>query len=124
MKKNYWQPDIDNWIINENDTNNVFGSAAFMVDRNAKNVPVKSEEEDEKHDKLEQPYKGIDTLEKLKKEITRLLGDIHHLSEGDQDVKSKTDVYEIIIKKLDEPDLRTMLDIASEEVKKRNLSSF
>jgi hypothetical protein len=123
MKKNYWQPDIDNWIINENDTNNVFGSAAFMVDRNAKNVPVESNEE-EKHDKLEQPYKGIDTLEKLKKEITRLLGDIHHLSEGDQDVKSKTDVYEIIIKKLDEPDLRTMLDIASEEVKKRNLSSF
>ncbi len=123
MKKNYWQPDIDNWIINENDTNNVFGSAAFMVDRNAKNVPVESNEE-EKHDKLEQPYKGIDTLEKLKKEITRLLGDMHHLSEGDQDVKSKTDVYEIIIKKLDEPDLRTMLDIASEEVKKRNLTSF
>ena len=121
---NYWQPDIDNWIINENDTNNVFGSSAFLVDQKAGNVSVKSEEEDEKYDKLEQPHKGIDTLEKLKKEITRLLGDIHNLSEGDQDIKSKTDVYEIIIKKLDEPELRTMLDIASKEVKKRNLTSF
>jgi hypothetical protein len=126
MRKTYWQPQIDNWIINENDANNyAFNPTNFAVDKMAGNVPVKNEEEEtDSYDKLEQPYKGINTLEKLKKEINRLLTDLKFLSDGDEGGKNKTDVYEIIIKKLDEPDLRAMLDIASKEVKKRNLSSF
>ena len=124
MCKNYWQPNIDNWIINENDVN------AFAAQPNQKigeimaggshaALPIKSEEEEDQHDKLENPYRGIKTLQNLKKEISRLLNDLHFLSNGDVDEKSKTDVYEIIIKKMDDPDLRSMLDIASQEVKKR-----
>jgi hypothetical protein len=125
MKNNYWQPDIDNWIINENDATAFDSSvnSAFSSDIMAKGVPVESNEEEE-HEKLNQPYRGIDTFDKLKKEITRLLNDIRHLAESGEGLNNETDVYEIIIKKLDEPDLIAMLDIASKEVKKRNITSF
>lgn len=137
--RNYWQPTIDNWILQEaspstpsttvmpsdasnGHTNmNIFGS-----DIMAKGVPVKSEEEEEKADKLNQSYKGITTLSRLKDQIDQILGDIYNLSksakESKNDVANENNPYEIIKNMLENPDLRTMLEIASEEIKKRKVS--
>jgi hypothetical protein len=137
--KNYWQPLIDSWILQEADAStpsttitppnasnshmnmNVFGS-----DIMSKGVPVKSEEEEEKVDKISQPYKGIKTLYRLKDQIDQILGDIYNLSksakENKHHVANENNPYEIIKNMLDNPDLKTMLEIASEEIKKRKVS--
>jgi hypothetical protein len=123
--KNYWQPNIDNWILNENDAgafqagiNNL-----YAADHMAGGMPIKNEEEEE-HDKLKTPYKGISTLSRLKEQINQVLEDIYGLSKTDKDHKDTTNPYEKIIQMLDNPDLKTMLEIASDEIKKKNLSSF
>ena len=128
MYKNYWQPNIDNWILTENDAEN------FMPNINSANyggnvygskapMGIKQEEEEE-HDKLETPYKGITTLSRLRHQINQILEDAYGLSKIEKDSNNSTNPYEKIIQMLDNPDLKTMLDIASDEIKKRNLSSF
>jgi len=124
--KSYWQPNIDNWILNENDAgayqagvNMSYGGA----DQMAGGMPVKNEEEEE-HDKLETPYKGMRTLSRLKDQINQILEDIYGLSKIDKDHKDTTNPYEKIIQMMDNPDLKAMLEIASDEIKKKNLSSF
>jgi len=125
MKKNYWQPSIDNWIINENDAT-AFGSNmnfAFSNDIMAKGVPVKSEEEEE-HDKLKTPYRGITTLSKLREKIKETIEHVFILSKTEKGETDKINPYERIIQMLDNPELKTMLEIASNEIKERNVSSF
>lgn len=129
--RNYWQPNIDNWILNENDAdafssspNSKYGGD-YMAGGSKFPLPVKSEEEEEKHDKLKQSYKGITTLSRLKEQINQVLEDICNLSKTDHnDYKSKNNPYEVIIQMIDNPDLKTMLNIASDEIKQRNLNSF
>lgn len=132
MKKNYWQPNIDNWILNENDANsydvninsrfggNILGSKSGHPHSA---LPLKNEEE-EAHDKLEQPYKGIMTLSKLREQINKVLENAYGLSKVDKEHKNLGNPYEAIVQILDNPDLKAMLDIASNELKKKNLSSF
>lgn len=126
--KNYWQPSIDDWILNENDAEN------FMPNINSANyggnvygskspMGIKQEEEEE-YDKLETPYKGITTLSRLKDQINQILEDIYGLSKVESNSDNSTNPYEKIIQMIQNPDLKTMLDIASDELKKRNLSSF
>ena len=125
MYKNYWQPNIDNWIIKENDagTYQAGVNTLYASDQMAGGMPVKNEEE-EQHEKLETPYKGITTLSRLKDQINQILEDIYGLSKVEKDSNNSTNPYEKIIQMLDNPDLKAMLDIASEEIKKKNLSSF
>jgi hypothetical protein len=59
----------------------------------------------------------------LKEQINQILEDAYGLSKVDKGDKS-SNPYEKIINILDNPDLKTMLDIASDELKKKNLSSF
>ena len=125
--KYYWQPDIDNWVIKENDasiSNSTYAGDKMAAGSNASftgGIPIKSEEEE--HDKLDQPYKGITTLSIFKEQINQILEDAYGLSKVDKGDKS-SNPYEKIINILDNPDLKTMLDIASDELKKKNLSSF
>jgi rubrerythrin len=124
--KTYWQPQIDNWILKENQLG-TFGASinsGYGLDQMAGGIPVKSEEEEEKQDKLQTPYKGMTTLKRLSDQINQILEDIYGLSKTDKDHKDTTNPYEKIIQMLDNPDLKAMLEIASNEVKKRNLSSF
>jgi hypothetical protein len=131
--KSYWQPNIDNWIIKENDassyganTNTAFASDKMAGGANSSftgGVPIKSEEEEE-HDKLSQPYKGITTLSRLKDQINQVLGDIYTLSKTGKEGNKSSNPYEQIIQMLNNPDLKTMLDIASDEIKNRSVSSF
>ena len=131
--KYFWQPNIDNWVIKENDssaygssnTNNTYAGDKMAGGSNASftgGIPIKSEEEEE-HDKLEQPYKGITTLSRLKEHINQILEDAYGLSKIDKNDK-ESNPYEKIINILNNPDLKTMLDMASDEIKKKNLSSF
>jgi predicted restriction endonuclease len=127
--KTYWQPQIDNWILKENDAgaydfniNSRFGGDAMAGGTNAP-IPVKSEEEEE-HDKLKTPYKGITTLKRLSDQINQILEDMYGLSKTDKEHKDTTNPYEKIIQMLNNPDLKAMLEIASEEIKQKNLSSF
>ena len=125
MRKRYWQPSIDNWIINENDAT-AFDSNmnfAFSNDIMAKGVPVKSEEEEE-HDKLKNPYKGITTLSKLRENIKETIEHVYILSKTEKGEKDKINPYERIIQMLEDANLKTMLEIASNEIKERNVSSF
>jgi hypothetical protein len=129
--KTYWQPNIDNWILKENDASsmpmspntkfggNILGSASGHPHAA---LPVKNEEEE--HDALERPYKGVTTLKKLRQNIHKALEDAHGLAKLDGEHKNIGNPYETIIQLLDNPDLKAMLDIASQELKKRNLSSF
>jgi hypothetical protein len=128
--KTYWQPQIDNWVLNENDAgaydanmNSRFGGDHMAGGMSAP-LPVKSEEEEEKQDKLQTPYKGMTTLRRLSDQINQILEDIYGLSKTDKDHNDTSNPYEKIIQMLDNPDLKAMLEIASNEVKKRNLSSF
>lgn len=129
MKNNYWQPNIDNWILTENDAENfapnvnstnyggnVYGTNAPM--------PIKQEEEEENYDNLDQPYRGIRTLSALKEEIHKILENVYGLSKVEKDENYSINPYEKIIEMLNSPDLKTMLDVASDEIKKKNLSSF
>ena len=93
---------------------NVYGSKA----------PMGIKQEEEEHDVLEQPYKGITTLSRLKDQINQILEDIYGLSKVEKDSDNSTNPYEKIIQMIQNPDLKAMLDIASDELKKRNLSSF
>ncbi len=123
--KSYWQPSIDNWIIKENAAT-AFGAnmnSAFSSDIMANGVPVKSEEEEE-HDKLKNSYKGITTLSKLREKIKETIEHVFILSKTEKGEVSEINPYEKIIQILDNPDLKTMLEIASNEIKERNVSSF
>ncbi len=125
MRKNYWQPNIDNWIIKENDAT-AFGSNmnfAFSNDIMANGVPVKSEEEEE-HDKLNAPYKGITSFSKLREKIKETIEHVYTLSKSEKKETDTMNPYERIIQMLEDADLKTMLDIASNEIKERNVSSF
>lgn len=125
MNNFFWKPSIDNWIIEENDAN-VFDAdvnVKYGSDAMAGGMPIKSEEE-ENDIQLEQPYKGIKTLTRLREQINQILGDIHELSKVDKDHKDSINPYENIIEMIDNPDLKTMLTIASNEIKKKNITSF
>jgi hypothetical protein len=52
------------------------------------------------------------------------LEDIYGLSKVEKDSDNSTNPYEKIIQMIQNPDLKAMLDIASDEIKKKNLSSF
>lgn len=131
--KYFWQPDIDNWVIKESDssaygssnTNNTYAGDKMAGGSNASftgGIPIKSEEEEE-HDKLDQPYKGLTTLSRLKEQINQILEDAYNFSKTDKEDRA-SNPYEKIINILDNPDLKTMLGIASDEIKKKSLSSF
>jgi hypothetical protein len=128
LKMNYWQPPIDNWLLKEADAGfppTTSMSSNASQDHMAGGVPVKSEEEEDIYDKLSTPYKGILTLNRLKEQINQVIGDIYNLSKVDKDNKydlSGRNPYEAIKTMLDNPDLKAMLDIASEEIKKRLVS--
>lgn len=131
--KTYWQPSIDNWIIKENDasayssgTNSSFASDKLAGGANSSftgGIPLKNEEEEE-FDKLKQPYKGIRTLKALKEQINQILEDAFNLSKVDKDHQDTNNPYEKIINILKNPDLNTMLEIASNEAKNKSISSF
>jgi len=118
--KSYWQPNIDNWIIRENDAS-AYGSN--MNSSFTGGLPLEQSDEDE-HDKLEQPYKGITTLSRLRDQINQILEDIYGLSKTGKEGSKSENPYEKIIQMLNNPDLKTMLDIASDEIKNRSISSF
>jgi hypothetical protein len=125
MQKNYWQPNIDNWIVKKNYASGMPAmnfNSTFSIDKMANNVAVKNEEEE--NDALEHSYKGIITLKKLRQEIHKILEDVYGLSKTEQDAQNAGNPYDKIIQVLENPDLKAMLDIASNEIKKRNLSSF
>ena len=127
MYKNYWQPNIDNWILTENDAENFMpniNSANYGGNVYGSKAPLGIKQEEEEHDVLEQPYKGITTLSRLKDQINQILEDIYGLSKVEKDSDNSTNPYEKIIQMIQNPDLKAMLDIASDELKKRNLSSF
>ena len=134
---NYWQPLIDNWMLKESE--NIPFSSTTNTQMNANNserqshlfgsdlmsggVPVKSEEAEDVYDKLSQPYKGIKTLQELRKKIHENIEHVFNLSKTDDgSTKVVSNPYEAIKNILDSPDLKTMLDIASEEIKKRFVS--
>ena len=131
--KSYWQPTIDNWIIRENDAS-AYGSnmnSSFAADKMAGGasssfaggIPLEQSDEEE-HDKLKNPYKGITTLSRLKDQINQILEDIYGLSKTEKEGNKSENPYEKIIQMLNNPDLKTMLDIASDEIKNRSISSF
>jgi hypothetical protein len=130
--KNYWQPNIDSWIIRENDAsaNGSNTNASYASDKMAGGlsssysggIPLEQSDEEE-HDKLKQPYKGITTLSRLREQINQILEDVYNLSKLDKDNKG-VNPYENIIQMMDNPDLKSMLEIASNEIKEKNLSSF
>jgi DNA-binding protein Fis len=131
--KNYWQPSIDNWIINENDAS-AYGSnmnSGYAADKLAGGasssftggIPLKNEEEEE-FDKLKQPYKGIKTLKALREQINQILEDAFNLSKMDKENSSSENPYEKILHILENPDLKTMLEMASDEIKNKSISSF
>ena len=118
--KSYWQPNIDNWIIKENDAS-AYGSN--MNSSFTGGLPLEQSDEDE-HDKLDSPYKGITTLSRLREQINQILEDIYGLSKTEKEGNKSENPYEKIIQMLNNPDLKTMLDIASDEIKNRSISSF
>ncbi len=136
--KNFWQPSIDYWIIKESDS--PFPSTAsspmngndssrqshlFGANLMGNGDPVKSEEQEDKHDALQQDYKGIKSFSKLKEQINQILEDVYNLSKIDKDHKDNTtNPYDNILQTLQSPNLMTMLKMASDEVKKRNITSF
>lgn len=133
MKKTYWQPLIDNWIVNENDAS-AYGSSmnsSYASDKLAGGanssftggLPLKNEEEEE-FDKLKQPYKGIKTLSALREQINQILEDAFNLSKLDKENSGSSNPYEKIIHILENPDLKTMLEIASDEIKNKSISAF
>jgi len=123
--RSYWQPNIDNWIIREDDSS-AYGSnmnSSFAADKIAGGIPLEQSDEDE-HDKLDQPYKGITTLSRLREQINQILEDIYGLSKTEKEGNKSENPYEKIIQMINNPDLKTMLDIASDEIKNRSISSF
>lgn len=147
MGKNYWQPDIDRWIIKEDqDTSssnasfNTYGQSNFprsttFMQSNANNTfrgenPYSASDIDEEEyfDKLEKPYKGIKTLKELKTKIQerfQMIMDLVKSKKKDvyRPYEMTNDPYGAILQMIDDPELKVMLNIASEEVKKRQLSA-
>jgi hypothetical protein len=133
---NYWQPHIDNWLLKEADasfppTTNMSSNASqserqshlFGADLMAGGVPVKSEEEEDVYDRLSTPYKGMKSLTELRKKIHEIVENAFNLSKIGDTRTVVSNPYEVIKNILDSPDLKTMLDIASEEIKKRFVST-
>lgn len=128
---NYWQPLIDNWLLKEsegtplppmNANNSERQSHLFGADLMSGGVPVKSEEEEDVFDKISTPYKGIRTFKELKTKIHESIENIYNLSKVKDDNKVVSNPYEAIKVIMDNPDLKAMLDIASDEIKKRFVS--
>lgn len=133
---NYWQPSIDRWILQEADTtpfpstantqmnasNSERQSHLFGADLMSGGVPVKSEEEEDVFDRLSKPYHGIRTFSELKRKIHESIENIYNLSRVKDDNKVVSNPYEAIKVIMDNPDLKAMLDIASDEIKKRFVS--
>jgi hypothetical protein len=122
---NYWQPAIDRWILQEAEAGFSDRQPHLFGTDHLAGVPVKSEEEEDVYDKLSTPYKGILTLKRLKEQINQVIGDIYDLTKVDKDNKydlSGKNPYEAIKTMLDNPDLKAMVEIASNEIKKRQVS--
>lgn len=133
---NLWQPSIDRWIIKESDSplpsttsaqmngnDSSRQSHLFGADLMSGGVPVKSEEEEDVYDKLSVSYKGIKTFSELKRKIHETVENVFNLSKIKDDNKIVSNPYEAIKVILDNPDLKAMLDIASDEIKKRFVST-
>lgn len=132
---NLWQPSIDRWIIQEFDTttpsttdaqmnasNSERQSHLFGADLMSGGVPVKSEEEEDVFDKLSTPYKGIKTFSELKRRIHETVESVFSLSKIEDDNRVVSNPYGAIQTILDSPDFKAMLDVASNEIKKRFVS--
>jgi hypothetical protein len=132
---NYWQPPIDKWLLQEAEaglpsTNSVSSNASpserqshlFGADHMAGGVPVKSEEEEDVYDRISPSYKGIRTFSELKRKIHETIENIFNLSKVEDNNKVVSNPYEAIKVIMDNPDLKAMLDIASNEIKKRFVS--
>jgi hypothetical protein len=132
---NLWQPSIDRWIIQEFDTttpsttdaqmnanNSERQSHLFGADLMSGGVPVKSEEEEDVFDKLSTPYKGIKTFSELKRKIHETVESVFSLSKIEDDNRVVSNPYGAIQTILDSPDFKAMLDVASNEIKKRFVS--
>jgi hypothetical protein len=132
---NLWQPSIDRWIIQEFDTttpsttdaqmnanNSERQSHLFGADLMSGGVPVKSEEEENVFDKLSTPYKGIKTFSELKRKIHETVESVFNLSKIEDDNRVVSNPYGAIQTILDSPDFKAMLDVASNEIKKRFVS--
>jgi hypothetical protein len=136
--RNYWQPDIDHWIIKESDgsSSDTYGQSSFprsttFMQSNANDTfrgesPYSASDADEEEyfDKLQRPYKGTKTLKELQKLINETLDKICTLAKTEKkDVYKPYEMvnnpYEVILKMIDDPELKAMLMIASEEVKNR-----
>ena len=124
--RQYWQPNIDNWVLNENDANSssTYSTGYAGIDSMAGGIPVKSEEEDEKYNKLEHPHKGISKLSELCKIIAEKIENLYDLSKIGKDSIKKGNQYDLILQIIRDPELIGMLETASNEIKKRSISSF
>ena len=124
--RQYWQPNIDNWVLNENDANSYssYSTGYAGADHMANAVPVKSEEEDAIYDKLEYPHKGIVKFSELCKKIEEGIEHIYDLSKVGKDSKKSGNRYDLILQVMRDPELIGMLETASNEIKKRSISSF
>lgn len=146
--KNYWQPLIDNWIIKESQAASsethgssfdTYGQSSFprsttFMQSNANDTfrgenpySASDVDEEEQFDKLSTPYKGIKTLKELNGKIKERLQMILDLSKFERkDVYRPHEMarnpYEAIIQMMDDPELKMMLEIASQEIKKREMS--
>ena len=123
--RQYWQPNIDNWVLNENDANSYssYSTGYAGADHNANGVPVEQAEE-ETHDKLEYPHKGIVKFSELCKKIEEGIEHIYDLSKVGKDSKKSGNRYDLILQVMRDPELIGMLETASNEIKKRSISSF
>jgi hypothetical protein len=132
---NLWQPSIDRWIIKESDLSSPSTTNASMnsndssrqshlfgADLMSGGVPVKSEEEEDVFDKLSTPYKGIKTFSELKRKIHETVESVFSLSKIEDDNRVVSNPYGAIQTILDSPDFKAMLDVASNEIKKRFVS--
>ena len=123
--RQYWQPNIDNWVLNENDANSYssYSTGYAGADHNANGVPVEQAEE-ETYDKLEYPHKGIAKLSDLCKKIEENIEHIYDLSKVGKDSKKSGNQYDLILQLMRDPELIGMLETAAHETKRRSISSF
>jgi len=123
--RQYWQPNIDNWVLNENDATafSNYGSGFAGADFNANGVPVEQAEE-EVDDNLEHTHKGISKFSELRDKIEKNIENIYDLSKVDKDSRKNGNHYDLILQMIKDPELIGMLESASHEMKRRSISSF